>query len=294
MSDAGDYLGDLGAAPGGQGGRVLEGVALLGVELGALRAQVDALRQAVDAGQTDREHLAGLPGVVERLRADVTALAELGDEVDRLGEAVAELLDRGPAEDPPRPVDLAHVSPEQRETWLAELADWVRDTLFAGWPWTQARLRACWPQHPDLVNDVAWLRTAYRAAYDHPSGRAHHAADFRRWLDEAMATAEQTTRGCPLPGTPDAHTHTAPSPPRDDTAGLAAAQRTRHLAEIHRLVVQANHPDTAPDLAAAAAARARELFTAYGITQAQYEYYEAAVEAHQVASASARRPRPPT
>ncbi|MFI6541439.1 hypothetical protein ACIBHY_53930 [Nonomuraea sp. NPDC050547] len=290
-----EYLGDI-ASPAGQTGRapgldaVLAALATLSVDVGGVRANVEHLTTGhVDLARQLRP-LSGLPAVVEQLRAEANRVPELAEEVSKLADSVGQMLDNPPAK-APSPQDWTHVPAADRREWLEELLAWVRDVLFTGWPWTATRLRACWPRHLDLVNDVAMLRCLYQTAYDHAGGRAHHAVEFRRSVDDVMATANERTRACPPPN--DGRPHLVPIPPRDDSTHLNQAVRIAILAEFHQLQEQANHPQTPQDLRADVMARARHLSQLHHITQEEYATYENALAASKAHAATiTNRPQP--
>lgn len=225
------YLGDLAAAAAGNGdGQVLAALAVLSSELGETRAHVDELRQ----------HLDSVLAELGRLRDQAAIPSALADEVTALAEAVQELTDTG-GSGPPKPLDLAHVPAEEMQRVLGELVEWVRETLFRGWPWTQTRLRECWLLHPELVNAMLWIRTAYLTAYQHKDRRVHHAADFHHWLEETMRLAAEHTKDCPRRGT--ATPHVVPLPPRDDVPMLGEIEKLELLAQMHRQMQIANAED---------------------------------------------------
>jgi hypothetical protein len=274
MSDeVNDYLGAAGksnADGSGGPGEVLTAVAMVGAEVGELRA-----------------HLADVLNDMTGLRADVTGLGEavtglskLSLEVGQLAAMVDQLLNGDEQNKIPKPVDLANIKPADRTKVLTELLTWVRSVLFDGWPWTQERLRACWPQHPDLINDLLLLKTCYAAAYKATDRRSHHAVEYRHLLDYVMDVADQRTRQCPAEDQ-----HEVPLPPRNDQQAMAAASRDMMLAEVWRLTEQANQARNAGahDLASQAEDRAAQLFEKYQITPPEYQAYEQRVQDTRVA-----------
>lgn len=258
MSDE-RYLGGA----GGQRGELLGALAAL-IDVGGLRRaheqladQVDRLTRRLDGEDTTqlREAVADLAGRVQGLDDIAAAVAALAEQVDALAGA------GGPAE--LAPVDVAHVPTDQLTQWTAELTGWVRDVLAPGWPHAAAQLPACWPQHPDLLNAVAWLRCAYTTAYVSPGGRAHHAADWWRWLHEVTETAAQVGHDCRTAGA----AHPWPPTNRDDTAaGAAAARRTA----VGRAVTAARQAAD-PSATAAAKDAAAEVFQRLGVTRAEWD-----------------------
>lgn len=252
------------------------------MDVGRLRATVDQLTGEVTAAARQAGRLGGLPVIVGQLQQRVTTVEALASEVAHLSEVVEQLLGAGRGgggeDEPPRPVDWTHVDVDERHEWLIELGSWVRDVLFVGWPHAAERLRPCWPRHREIINDLAALRTVYATAYDHPGGRAHHAIEYRRTLEDVLRAADSHTRECPPPG---AAGHRVPLPPRDDAEQVGAAMRVDLIAEIHALAVQANNPHNPTDLRQAAQDRAQELFHTAGVTPEEYQQYERARAATQ-------------
>ncbi|MFF0526602.1 hypothetical protein ACFYTC_48620 [Actinomadura nitritigenes] len=278
----GSYLGDLGQASSGSGnadpgpGQVLSALAILSAEQGETRAHLAELR----------DHLGDVleqVGNLDKLVSDVPILA---GRLASLTDAVDQLL-REPSDSKTRPVDLAHVPRDERREVLGELVTWVRDVLFAGWPWTQDALRPCWLQHPDLVNGMLWLRAAYSAAYDMPKAQPHAAADFHRWLDDVMDRAAGRTEHCPAAKSPELHQ--VPLSPRDDAPGLDALERREVCAELYRLARIRKEAGHSAEDVEAAARHSRQLIAETGITEADYNQYARARKA----TLDARKSAPP-
>jgi hypothetical protein len=278
--ELGDYLGAAGNPNAGGPGEVLTAVAMVGAEVGELRAHLaDVLTDMTGM----REDVNGLGKAVARL-------SSLSIEVGELA-AMVDLLVNGDEQNKiPKPVDLANIKPADRSKVLTDLITWVRAVLFDGWPWTQERLRACWPQHPGLVNDLLLLKTCYEAAYKAAGRRSHNAVEYRHLLDYVMDVADQHTRQCPAEGQ-----HEVPLPPRNDLAAMTAAARDMMLAEVWRLTEQANQARHAGahDLASQAEGRAAELFEEYQITPQEYQAYEQRVQHTRVAARTREAQRRP-
>lgn len=282
-----EYLGglaDAGASSGGTGGgdfaSVLSALSVVSTEVGETRAHLAELREHF--GESLAE-LGEVSGRINKLAALATQVAILSDRVQALtdnGGGTGEELDA-------RPVDLAHIDPQDLPDVLGALVAWVREVVFVGWPWTQQTLRGCWLQHPDLINAMLWLRSAYRAAYDDENARPHAAADWHRWLDDVMTTAERRTRGCPQPGqgTP----HAVPLSPRDDLPALEDLARRDGLAEIHRLNLRRQPGAGYPaDAVADAQQRIVALMDEHGLTNDDYNQYIRALRETEEAIAHAQ------
>jgi hypothetical protein len=70
---------------------------------------------------------------------------------------------------------------------LLDLAEWV-DTILVRHQVAREGLSECWMLHGELVEDLLWLRAAWRAAHRDPAAKPHHAADFHeRWLPAVMS-----------------------------------------------------------------------------------------------------------
>lgn len=160
-------------------------------------------------------------------------LTELADHVRHLTIAVATLQKaqsnqkkgRGEAEDepPPRPWCWLRMSHAEKADRLAELADWVRDVLFA-WPDAQRALTPCWSRHWDVIEDLSMLLCAWKTAYLWEGASSREAGDYLdRLLPAAIARALVRLRPCTQTHHPDGS--------RRDDAGFV----DRTLDELHRL-----------------------------------------------------------
>lgn len=155
------------------------GLHQFGVELRLLREEIDGLRRRV--GEFGDE----LHGEQRRvLRGTTGHVAEMLPRLDQLENQLAELLGRtdtppgdqdvpgdddGPATSPARPVptpsagwdDMDRV--EATAAWEA-LARFVGETLHAQYRLTRLQIPDCWPLHPRMVREIAWLRADYLVA----------------------------------------------------------------------------------------------------------------------------------
>ncbi|RSN51123.1 hypothetical protein [Actinomadura sp. WAC 06369] len=265
------YLGDIArprtAGPGeSSGGDIGAAVAILASEQGETRAHLQELRDQLGDVLQDLHKLDQRTGDIPALESKIAALADALDKLVRSDDDDSDT----------RPRDLAHIAPEDREQVLGDLVAWVRDVLFVGWPWAAASLAPCWLEHPDIVNGVLWLRAAYAAAYDTAGARPHAAADWHRWLDDVMATAERRTEGCPEDGS-----HAVPPAPRDDSERLRAVVRRDAFVKLHRfreyLRPGAPYP---PDVVQAAREEWDKAAAAVGLTE---DAYNLLAELHRLA-----------
>ncbi len=106
--------------------------------------------------------IADLDGHVRRLAADVHTLAT------RLNQpAPADPVD-GPGDEPPAVRSwLLATDPDQATVDLADLIAWLGD-VYLRYPNTA--LSSCWLWHPDVVEELWWLRRAHADAYHPESG----------------------------------------------------------------------------------------------------------------------------
>jgi outer membrane murein-binding lipoprotein Lpp len=260
-----DYLAASGTPdPTGSGGRtgeVLTAVAMVGAEIGELRAHLgDALK-----------NMTALRGDVTKLGQATAGITRLTAEVHELAAHVDQLAGDEDTKTP-KPVDLAHLDDDNRADVLGELANWVHTVLFTGWPQAAEQIRACWPHHPDLINDLLLLKTAYEAAYQTGSRRAHHAVEFRHLLDYITAGADERARNCPT----DLNRHEVSLPARNDLGAMNTAARDMVLAKVWRLTEQVNHARQLgrTDLAEQAGKAAEAMVDDNQITPAEYQAYE--------------------
>lgn len=214
------------------------------------------------AGVPEHPHLKSLGRDVERALRRVGQLDEL---VRSLGEQVADLsrqLD-GPSPEPGE-ADTPSPAPGERHrsdsaAWLlgedpadavARLDDlivWL-DRVYLAYP--GAALPTCWLWHPDVVEELWWLRCAHAEAYHAEIGTTLRAGDWHdrqrpnvvRRVRVAVGTCELSEH---LPGRPASHPR-----PRAPLAGAA---------DLIAAWVTAGRPDPAPEPTAAQLAEAEQL-----------------------------------
>lgn len=145
------------------------------------------------AGERDwTAALAGLAREVEALRRGQADLAHVGDQVDELAKLVAELGERLAATPPARPAGSGswldfpeqHTEAAAHDTAVAVLGDlaaWT-GTVYLRYGDAAASLPECWLWHPDVVEELLWLRHAWAAAYTGPNASPTLAGD---WHDRA-------------------------------------------------------------------------------------------------------------
>lgn len=124
----------------------------------------------------DAAAVAGLAHEVEQLRRTVDELARLPGELAQLAATVASLSDAvggGARRESPAgaPSWLAYPSDADdpaattaARTLLTALAEWVR-AVYLRYQDAVSRFPECWLWHPDVVEELLWLRAAWQAAY---------------------------------------------------------------------------------------------------------------------------------
>jgi len=146
--------------------------------------------------------VAGLAREVERLARRQSQLgatvADLDGLVRRLGEDVTALVaDLARDEDqPPLASWLTLDEPQRAEALLADLTDWLA-SVYRRYP--DSGLPSCWAWHPDVVEELWWLRQAHRAAYDGPRASWREVADWHdRHRPAVVARLSAAIGGCEL------------------------------------------------------------------------------------------------
>jgi hypothetical protein len=143
-----------------------------------LAREVDALRRAIRTN-------ADLPG---RLTDLANTVADLADELNtRRGGAAGGLvaaswLDRHGVPDPDPTTEAgvdgepAPVAPSAGEV-LAELAGWV-GRVFLRYRDAESVFPECWLYHPEIVEELLWLRLAWQNAYSGPGASVAGVGDW--------------------------------------------------------------------------------------------------------------------
>ena len=151
--------------------------------------------------------------------ADPEIITGLAAELEELARTVAQLnassskpepsKAKASAERSPRPWCWPRMPHEEKAERLAELADWVRDVLFA-WPDAQQAILTCWPRHWDVIEELSMLYCAWRTAYTWDGATSSDAAYYLDRLRPGTVERLQIRmRPCSQHHQPD-------GPPRDD------------------------------------------------------------------------------
>ena len=118
--------------------------------------------------------VAGLARVLDEQGRRLAGLDELADQVRALDATVKGLCERldVPGQRPTRPITWlgfpSHpADPDARRAaaaLLGDLIEWM-DTVYLRYPDAAASLPECWLWHPDVVEELLWLRHAWVGAY---------------------------------------------------------------------------------------------------------------------------------
>lgn len=161
--------------------------------------QAHALSRAADRAtreaDTAKRETAAVRGDVDRLSEIVTQLA---------GDFAATLRGRRPGgrpgedeEDPGLPSWLTVVETGAAVEHLADLIAWL-DTVYLHYP--DARpLPSCWAWHPDVVEELSWLRQAWREAFEGQRASWGAVGDWHTRLRPGVVDrVSASLRGCEL------------------------------------------------------------------------------------------------
>lgn len=130
----------------------------------ALARELEGLRRTVD-------QLRLLPRRIEEVAALVARLAELraSNDEDAVDERTITWLDM--------PSDPDGAATDEVELTLLRLMDWM-GTVYLRYADAARSLPACWLWHPEVVEELTWLRQAWLAAYAETEGRVSLAGDW--------------------------------------------------------------------------------------------------------------------
>ncbi len=114
---------------------------------------------------------------LDQLDSTVAALTDTVQEsvTQSPGDGAAEKLEQtGPAATGVRSWLLAE-DPAQAAADLRDLCEWVW-RIYLWWP--DASLSSCWLWHPEVIEELWWLRVAHADAYDPETGTSLRVADW--------------------------------------------------------------------------------------------------------------------
>ena len=180
------------------------------------------------------DELTALAAVVERNGRRIAALDRLVRQLagDLAEVAAATLTPEGDDTTGVRSWLLAG-DPERAVTDLAELVGWTR-RVYLRYP--DAALSACWLWHPDVIEELWWLRNAHADAFHPTAGSWQRVGEWHERQRPGVARRVRSAIGtCEL--------SPAPRPPRHTHA---ASRRTRRT-PCYRMGNQPDRPATRTD-----------------------------------------------
>jgi hypothetical protein len=162
-------------------------------------AAVSGLAREVEALRRRQEQLDGLSGKLRNLARTVQTLAA---EVQAITTPTKSGDATGCRSWLAAPVDSAAVRPV-----LDELVGWVAGVLLH-YSDARAALPECWLWHPDIVEELLWLMTAWQAAYAAETATVFQAADWHdRYRPGVVKRIKTASGACSL------EKHTEPQNP---------------------------------------------------------------------------------
>ena len=155
-------------------------------EVGKLWRTLDRIGQKIE-GPLGGDKLAEVRLLVADVAEELAALAKRVDELEETGKRQAvvslwELLDEGAG---------------ALQAELDDIHGWLR-AVFLRYPWAAASLPPCWVLHPWMVEELAWLRRAWRDAYHGPGASGAKAGE---WHDRHLPgfVGRLRDNGCSAP-----------------------------------------------------------------------------------------------
>ena len=150
-----------------------------------LAAQVEQLR-----GQWARSQ-GEIGALREQFKAELGQVMVLLVAVKRLSRRLNEALAKGQLASPPAP--WWGIDENETRSMLAELRHWVEDFARKQYPAYMARLRPCWPNHPEAVWELSTLMAEWERVYGDPDNRDLAGALWwhERWLPGVIARLDK-------------------------------------------------------------------------------------------------------
>jgi hypothetical protein len=153
-------------------------------DLTALRAAVTGLAREVEGV---RRSLAGTASAAE--------LARIADLVTDLSQLIS--ASGTPADPPPSWLALA-ADADAAATVLADLVGWLGQ-VYLRYADAARGLPQCWLWHPEVVEELLWLRGAWHGAYQSGEASVHAAGDWHdRLRPSAARRIADYTKACSL------------------------------------------------------------------------------------------------
>ncbi len=150
------------------------------------------------------EAVAGLAAEVESLRRRMEPLQKLPGQVSDLAgqvSRVAEDVVRSTAKPTPASVPswlTLPADPDLAREVLQDLIAWM-NAVFLRYSDAAAALPECWAWHPDLIEELLWLREAWSTAYEGESASVALAGDWHdRYRPGVVRRIRTTVGNCSL------------------------------------------------------------------------------------------------
>ena len=178
-----------------------------------------------------RTAVTGLAREVEGLRRSLAGAASAA-ELTRVADLVADLsqimnASGTPADPPPSWLDLPS-DPDVAATVLSDLVGWLGQ-VYLRYSDAARGLPQCWLWHPDVVEELLWLRLAWHSAYQSGEASVRAAGDWHDRLRPGVARRiADYTRACSLESHLPDRALGASAVPMADTAEQIAAWWSSH------------------------------------------------------------------
>lgn len=151
--------------------------------------------------------VSGLAREVEALRRRLDDVASVPRKLRDLARVVQDLADQVKATRTPtgsgedagcRSWLAAPVAPDLDRSLLDELVEWVA-AVFLRYADARKVLPECWLWHPDVVEELLWLMTAWQSAYAGETATVFQAADWHdRYRPGVVRRIPQLARNCSI------------------------------------------------------------------------------------------------
>jgi hypothetical protein len=189
---------------------------------------------AVDDIAALRAAVAGLAREVEGLRRSLAGTASTA-ELARVADLVADLsaiIATNPSFPDPPPTWLAlPAEADMAATLLADLVGWLGQ-VYLRYADAARGLPDCWLWHPEVIEELLWLRQAWHGAYQSAEGSVRAAGDWHDRLRPGVTSRiAGYTKACSLESHLPDRAFAAPSVPLADAIDQIAAWWSSHRTE---------------------------------------------------------------
>jgi hypothetical protein len=183
-------------------------------DLAALRAAVTGLAREVEG--------------VRRSLAGTASAAELGRVADLVADLSHIITATGASSEPPSSWLALPDDPDAAATLLADLIGWIGQ-VYMRYADAARGLSECWLWHPEVVEELLWLRHAWHAAYQSGEASVRAAGDWHDRLRPGVARRiVDYTRACSLESHLPDRAVAAPAVPAADATEQIASWWSSH------------------------------------------------------------------